>query len=123
MHPSAKQPTSPLRARNPTRACPQPPPPPPRTADASYAGGVTWAGTGIQFSSSADVVRGAIALLRQRSPRTKVLVAVGGATYTNWAGLNPAAIRRFVDEFGLDGVDIDYGAPLAPRADFGVLVF
>lgn len=70
---------------------------------------MTFSGTGIQFSSSADVVKGAIALLKQRNPRTKVLIAVGGATYTNWAGLNAAAIRRFVDEFGLDGVDIDYG--------------
>ncbi len=37
-----------------------------------------------------------------------MLVAVGGATYNNWAALNTAGIRRFVDTFGLDGVDIDY---------------
>lgn len=33
---------------------------------------------------------------------------MGGATYNNWAALNTAGIRRFVDTFGLDGVDIDY---------------
>lgn len=46
--------------------------------DATYSGGTTWAGTGIQFSSDAAVVKGAIALLKQRNPATKVLVAVGG---------------------------------------------
>ena len=35
-------------------------------------------------------------------------MAVGGATYTAWDKLNAASIKRFVDEFGLDGVDIDY---------------
>ncbi|KAL4447578.1 hypothetical protein ABPG75_004797 [Micractinium tetrahymenae] len=76
--------------------------------DATYTGGATWSGTGIQFSSDASVVKGAIALLKQKNPRTKVLVAVGGATYTNWAGMNTASIAKFVQEFGLDGVDIDY---------------
>lgn len=46
--------------------------------DATFPGGVTWAGTGIQFSSDPAVVKGAIALLKQRNPATKVLVAVGG---------------------------------------------
>lgn len=80
----------------------------PAAADASYAGGIIWQGTGVQFSSNADVVKGAIAILKQKNPATKVLIAVGGATYTNWAGMNTAAIKKFVDDFGLDGVDIDY---------------
>ena len=42
------------------------------------------------------------------APLAQVIIAVGGATYTNWAALNAGAIRRFVDAFGLDGVDIDY---------------
>ncbi|PSC68420.1 chitinase, partial [Micractinium conductrix] len=41
--------------------------------DATYTGGVTWAGTGIQFSSDPAVVKGAVALLKQRNPRTKPL--------------------------------------------------
>lgn len=146
--------------RHPSRNTQPPPPPPPTThpADTTYAGGVTWAGTGIQFSSDAAVVKGAIALLKQRNPRTKasadgvcvcgwvgllrvgmggcyvrracgisslhpanptppclaapslpqVLVAVGGATYNGWDALNMPAIVKFVETFGLDGVDIDY---------------
>ncbi|KDD72609.1 hypothetical protein H632_c3129p0, partial [Helicosporidium sp. ATCC 50920] len=41
-------------------------------------------------------------------PHTKVLIAVGGATYTGWRNLNGAAIAKFVQAFGLDGVDVDY---------------
>ena len=40
--------------------------------------------------------------------RTKVLVAVGGATYQNFAALNTKAIAHVVKDFGFDGVDIDY---------------
>jgi chitinase len=76
--------------------------------DSSYSGGVTFAGTGIQFSSDASVVKDAIALLKARNPGTKVLVAVGGATYNNWGAINVNAIASFVSAFGLDGVDIDY---------------
>lgn len=76
--------------------------------DATYSGGLTWAGTGLQFSSDPSVVKGAIALLKSRNPGTKVLVAVGGATYTNFKSVNGAAIGKFVSDFGLDGVDLDY---------------
>ena len=76
--------------------------------DATYAGGLTWAGTGLQFSSDPSVIKGAIALLKSRNPGTKVLVAVGGATYTSFNSLNGAAIAKFVADFGLDGVDLDY---------------
>ena len=76
--------------------------------DATYSGGLTLANTGIQFSSDAQVIKDAIKLLKQRNPNTKVLVAVGGATYTNFGSLNMNAIVKFVNEFGLDGVDIDF---------------
>ena len=33
---------------------------------------MTFQGTGIQFNSDPEVVKGAIALLKQRNPRTKV---------------------------------------------------
>lgn len=54
------------------------------------------------------MVKGAIALLKRRNPRTRVLVSVGGATYTAWDRLNATAISAFVRQFGLDGVDVDY---------------
>ena len=76
--------------------------------DAGYSGGMTWAGTGIQFSSDPATVKSEIALLKQKNPNTKVMVAVGGATYTNFAALNATSIANFVKTFGLDGVDIDY---------------
>jgi ABC-type nitrate/sulfonate/bicarbonate transport system substrate-binding protein len=36
----------------------------------------------------------------------KVALSVVGAT--NWAGLNVAAIKSFVDDMGITSVDIDY---------------
>lgn len=79
-----------------------------RPDPSTYPGGVTFTGTGLDFSSDPIAVRDAIKLLKQRNPGTKVLVAVGGATYTNFASLNATAIANFVNAFGLDGVDFDY---------------
>jgi hypothetical protein len=45
----------------------------------------------------------------------QVLVAVGGATYLNWAALNAPAIAAFIQEFGLDGADIDFEPSYAGR--------
>lgn len=76
--------------------------------DATYSGNLSLAGTGLDFSADGSVVKGAIALLKSKNPGTKVLVAVGGATYHNFAGLNTKAIADVVRDFGFDGVDIDY---------------
>ncbi|KDD76322.1 hypothetical protein H632_c269p0, partial [Helicosporidium sp. ATCC 50920] len=77
--------------------------------DAQYTpGSFSFQGTGIQFSYDGTVVRDAIRLLKQKNPHTKVLIAVGGATYYNWAGLNTKAVADFVKDFGLDGADLDY---------------
>ncbi len=38
----------------------------------------------------------------------QVTVAVGGASYVNFDKLNANAIAKFVQEFGLDGVDLDF---------------
>jgi chitinase len=78
--------------------------------DVSYVkGSLTYTGTGLEFSyANGQVLKDAIATLHQRQPNTKVLLAVGGATYTNWAGLNATAIADFVKDFGMDGVDVDY---------------
>lgn len=76
--------------------------------DASYSGGITWEGTGLLFSSPPAVIKQAIALLKERNPGTKVLLSVGGATYFNWDQFNAASAALFVQEFGLDGVDLDF---------------
>jgi chitinase len=76
--------------------------------DSTYSGGLTWEGTGLGFSMPPEVIKNSISILKTRNPGTKVLLSVGGATYDNWAQLNANAAVTFVDEFGLDGVDIDF---------------
>lgn len=77
--------------------------------DASYKkGSYNLAETGVQFAADGKVVKDAIALLKKHNRKTKVLVAVGGQTYTNFAQINPKAIANIVKDFGFDGVDVDY---------------
>lgn len=76
--------------------------------DATYNGNNKLAGTGLDFSADGAVVKDAIAHLKSKNPNTKVLVAVGGATYQNFAALNTKAVADVVKDFGFDGVDIDY---------------
>lgn len=87
-----------------------------------------WTGTGLQFAGTPDEVRRQIAALKSRG--IKVVLAVGGATYLNWAPLaaeadHPstitAALSQFVADMGLDGFDIDYetnGAVLPQIAQY-----
>lgn len=77
--------------------------------DLTYAkGSLSFTGTGLSFSSDGAVVRDAIKALKAARPNTRVLLAVGGATYTNFAGLNTQCIKDLVTDFGFDGVDLDY---------------
>ncbi|MBA3660627.1 MAG: hypothetical protein H0W64_02770 [Gammaproteobacteria bacterium] len=77
--------------------------------DAIYTkGSLSLANTGLQFNYSGTVLKQAITSLHQRHPATKILVAIGGASYLKWDSLNAKAIADFVGDFGLDGVDIDY---------------
>ncbi|GBF95961.1 chitinase [Raphidocelis subcapitata] len=83
--------------------------------DCTYAkGSLTLSGTGLDFSSDGAVVRDAVAALKAKRPNTRVLLAVGGATYTNFAGINTQCIKDIVTDFGLDGADIDW-EPSAPN--------
>jgi hypothetical protein len=77
--------------------------------------GTTWAGTGLQFVSAPEAIRLEIAALKRRHIR--VLLAVGGATYSNWAPLAAeaakpgpitAALAKFVTAIGFDGIEADY---------------
>ena len=76
--------------------------------DTQYHGALELTGTGLQYPYSGKVLREAIQLLRQRQPGTKILLSIGGATYTNWHALNEAGLARLVRDLGLDGVDIDF---------------
>eukprot|EP00890_Picochlorum_soloecismus_P002935 jgi/Picsp_1/3642/NSC_06479-R1_chitinase chi60 len=74
----------------------------------SYAGGTTLEGTGLAFWSEGSVVKESIRILKERNPGTKVLVSVGGALLKNFEELNAEGVALFVQEFGLDGVDLDF---------------
>ena len=76
--------------------------------DAVYPGRLDLKGTGLQYGFSGAVLKDAIALLKQRQPETRVLLAVGGANYANWGALDLDAIVRLVRDLGADGVDLDY---------------
>jgi hypothetical protein len=72
--------------------------------DCTYVkGSLALANTGLQFSSTGQVVQAAIAALKAAQPNTRVMLAVGGATYGNFAGMNTACIKDLVDDFGFDG--------------------
>ncbi|MGH8002059.1 MAG: glycosyl hydrolase family 18 protein [Brasilonema sp.] len=75
--------------------------------------------TGLNFTADGKVVKDAIALLKQRNSGTKVLLSVGGASYTNFAQLNATAIANVVADFGFDGVDIDYESNNAKCSSVG----
>lgn len=70
--------------------------------------------TGLEFSVDGEVIKNAIALLKQKNPQTKVLLSVGGSGYRERnryeALLNDnqhiQAIVDVVEDFGFDGVDI-----------------
>jgi hypothetical protein len=49
---------------------------------AQYGGSLNLAGTGLQFSYDGPTLKQAVDALHQRNPNTKILLAVGGATYT-----------------------------------------
>lgn len=66
-------------------------------------GSLALSGTGLQFSSTGAVVKAGIAALKAAQPNTRVLLAVGGATYYNFAQLNVQCVRDIVDDFGFDG--------------------
>jgi chitinase len=76
--------------------------------DMHYAGDLDLSRTGLEYAYSGTVLRDAIALLRQRQPRTRVLLSVGGAAYHTWRDLNEVAVARLVHDLGADGVDIDF---------------
>jgi chitinase len=88
--------------------------------DADYRGGYDLSATGLSFSYPGRVLLDALAELRRRNPHVAILVSVGGGGTKGWDRLHTEDIRRFVRDFGLDGVDIDYepGEPdCATRAD------
>ncbi|MGA0562245.1 glycoside hydrolase family 18 protein [Ancylobacter sp. VNQ12] len=88
--------------------------------DLTYGGGLDLTGTGLEYRPSGAVMKDAIALLKARHPGTRVLLALGGSTYSGWDRLAPDSIGRLVRDLGADGVDIDFEPPApgcAPRVE------
>jgi hypothetical protein len=77
--------------------------------DAEYAGDLAapLAGSGLEYPVTGLVLRQAVADLHRRNPGQKVILSIGGATYTAWDRLSVAAIALLVRDLGLDGVDLD----------------
>ncbi len=76
--------------------------------DMIYPEGGELSGSGLQFPFAAPFLREAIATLKKRNPRTRVVVSVGGANYGRWDRYDAAALARLVRDIGADGVDLDY---------------
>jgi chitinase len=79
--------------------------------DALYPGNLQLSGTGLEFKYSGSTLRDSILELRKRNPGIKVFVSIGGETYSSWDKLNAPVVAHFVDDFGLDGVDVDFEPP------------
>ncbi|WP_337997619.1 glycosyl hydrolase family 18 protein [Oleispirillum naphthae] len=75
--------------------------------DAVYSGSENLSSTGFSFPYPRALLAQAIAERKARLPGTRVLIAVGGATYGAWRALDHQAIARLVADLGADGVDID----------------
>jgi len=76
--------------------------------DSQYQGSLNLAGTGLEFSYDGITLKRTLRALKARNPQTKILISVGGAEYDDWSKVNASSIAQFVNDFELDGVDIDF---------------
>jgi chitinase len=82
--------------------------------DIAYAGNLDLGNTGLEVPYPGSVLKASLAALKARLPGVKILISIGGEAYTNWDKLDPEAIKRFVRDFELDGVDLDF-EPASPK--------
>lgn len=78
-----------------------------------WSGQNTFQNTGLNFSQEFWVVKGAIALLRQKG--IKVLLAVGGGSYWSNPGTyyNAPSCVALMKDLGCDGIDLDWEVNVA----------
>lgn len=81
--------------------------------DLAYAGDLDLSNTGLEVPYSGSVLKSSLIALKTRNPGVRVLISIGGETYTNWHKLDAEAIKRFVRDFELDGIDLDFEPPSA----------
>lgn len=77
--------------------------------DLSYTPGQnSWSGTGVEFSEYNNFANVKADVAAMRAKGTKVLLAIGGATYNNWSTFNITGINALVSDLGLNGVELDF---------------
>lgn len=70
-------------------------------------------GTGLDFSSDFNVVKGAVSILKKKGIIT--MLSVGGATY-HFDSINYENIYNLMIDLGVDGIDIDWEDPAGASA-------
>ena len=76
--------------------------------DLAYAGDLDLSNTGLEVPYSGSVLKASLTALKMRIPGVRILISIGGETYTNWHKFDREAIKLFVRDFELDGVDLDF---------------
>jgi chitinase len=82
--------------------------------DIVYAGNLDLSNTGLEVPYPGSVLKASLTALKARLPGVKILISIGGEAYANWDKFDQEAIKRFVRDFELDGVDLDF-EPAAPK--------
>ena len=82
--------------------------------DIAYAGNLDLKDTGLEVPYPGSVLKASLTALKARLPGVRILISIGGETYTNWDKFDPDALKRFVRDFELDGVDLDF-EPRSPN--------
>lgn len=82
--------------------------------DMAYDGDLDLSNTGLEVPYSGSVLKASLTALKMRIPDVRILISIGGETYTNWHKFDREAIKRFVRDFELDGVDLDF-EPRSPN--------
>ncbi len=75
----------------------------------------SWSGTGLDFTAMPSDIKNVVTILHTLN--RKVILSVGGATYTSWGSLaaeagSPgpitAALAQFMKDMNFDGLDVDF---------------
>ena len=69
--------------------------------DLAYAGDLDLSNTGLEVPYSGSVLKASLAALKMRNPGVKILISVGGETYTNWTSSIGRRLKRFVRDLNL----------------------
>jgi len=71
-------------------------------------GSNTFSNTGLDFSVNFSLVKNAITFAKNKNPKQKFILSVGGATYPWTSNTRYQDIIDLINDLNLDGIDIDY---------------